>query len=201
MDKRTNMQRLAVIALAAVVPLSGVAAAASHSLTQAYTWREDFQGSALGQFASYPPVQDVGYDPSLEPTSKYEAPGGRALMRILKPVRSGPERFGFIRRLDLVSTPGAVLAFSYLIEGSVSGDRLEVGIAAANGRRYVTTIPTGTPGAWHNVRLRVAEFRDDSRTGLPAGTGIEGLYVVADLHHTDPDNICRFLIDDFALQA
>ena len=78
-----------------------------------YTWRENFQGTELGQFASYPPVQDVGYDPSLVPTAEYGAFGGRSLMRILKPVRSGPERFGFIRRLDLVASSSGTLSFAF----------------------------------------------------------------------------------------
>jgi hypothetical protein len=195
------MRRLALIASVGVLPLCGAAATAGHSLTQPYTWREDFQGSALGQFASYPPVQDVGYDPSLVPTTDYGVPGGRALMRILKPTRSGPERFGFIRRLDLVSSPGAFLAFSYRVEGPVSGDRMEVGIAAANGRRYLATIPMGTAGAWHNVRLSDAEFRDESRVALPAGVGIEGLYVVASLRRADADITYRFLLDNLTFQA
>lgn len=195
------MRRLALIALAAALPLCRAGTRAAHSLTEPFTWREDFQGSALGQFASYPPVQDVGYDPSLVPTSGYGAPGGRALMRILKPVRSGPERFGFIRRLDLVSSPGAFVAFSYRVEGPVSGDRVEIGIAAADGRRYLTTIPMGTASAWHNVRLSVAEFRSDSRAALPAGVGMEGLYVVASLRRADADITYRFLLDNLTFQA
>src|SRR5690242_1011049 len=107
--------KIAYMALAAILALpalaqktsAGMSAGAAATSRQAtsdaeahvrpvaepYTWREDFQGPALGQFASYPPVQDVGYDPSLEPTSSYGARGARSLMRILKPVRSGPERF------------------------------------------------------------------------------------------------------------
>src|SRR5688572_23621773 len=66
-------------------------------LNQPYTLREDFHGDSLGQFASYPPAQDVGYEPSLAPTAKFDAPGGRSLMRVLKPNLPGPLRFGFIR--------------------------------------------------------------------------------------------------------
>jgi len=32
-----------------------------------YTLTDNFQANNLGQWASYPPVQDVGYDPSLAP--------------------------------------------------------------------------------------------------------------------------------------
>src|SRR5215475_247114 len=67
-----------------------------------YTLREDFQHDSLGQFASYPPAQDVGYEPSLTPTTDFDAPGGRALMRLMKPNVAGALRFGFIRQISLL---------------------------------------------------------------------------------------------------
>jgi hypothetical protein len=47
------------------------------TLTQPYSLREDFQHEGLGQWASYPPAQDIGYEPSLSPTRDYGAPDGR----------------------------------------------------------------------------------------------------------------------------
>lgn len=198
---RRNIRRGPIAVLIAIVPLSLLAAGATRSATVPFTWREDFQGAELGQFASYPPVQDAGYDPSLSPTSEYGAPGGRALMRVLQPVRPGPARFGFIRRLDLVSANRATLAFSYRFDGAASGDQLEIGIAAANGRGYRAAIPLGADGAWHRVQLTLGELHDESHLAPPAGTGIQGLYLVASLPHANPDVTYRFLIDDLVLQA
>lgn len=122
-------------------------------------------------------------------------------MRVLEPVRRGPARFGFIRRLDLVSSNRATLAFSYRFDGAASGDQLEIGIAAANGRRYRAAIRMGAGGIWHRVRLLLGELRDESRIAPPAGTGIQGLYLVANLPQANPDVTYRFLIDDLVLQA
>ncbi len=116
-----------LLVLAAMTPPCMLAADVTRAATVPFTWREDFQGSELGQFASYPPVQDAGYDPSLLPTSEYGAPGGRALMRVLEPVRPGPVRSGFIRRLDLVAVDRATLSFSYRFEGAASGDQAQTG--------------------------------------------------------------------------
>jgi hypothetical protein len=183
------------------MPMCGNAASAGKAITEPYTWRENFQGTELAQFASYPPVQDAGYDPSIVPTAEYGALGGRSLMRILKPVRSGPERFGFIRRLDLVASSGAVLAFSYRLTSASSGDRIEIGIAASNGRKYVAVRDAGINDAWHTVRIALSEFRDASHLGAPNGTGIEGFYVMAALPHSDRDVTYRFLLDDVQFQA
>ena len=39
------------------------------------TIEDDFDGDGLGQWASYPPAQDVGYEPSLTPTADSMHPG------------------------------------------------------------------------------------------------------------------------------
>jgi len=189
-----------IFVAALLIPICGGATSPDRTITEPYTWRENFQGTELGQFASYPPVQDVGYDPSLVPTSEYGALGGRSLMRILKPVRRGPERFGFIRRLDLVASSSGVLSFAYRLSTASFGDRIEVGIAAANGRRYTTTRGAGIGGSWHRVRLSIQELRDESRLLLPNGVGIEGFYVVASLARANLDITYRLLIDDVEFQ-
>lgn len=190
-----------ILVMALLMTVCGRAASPGSTVTEPSIWRENFQGTELGQFASYPPVQDAGYDPSIVPTAEYGALGGRSLMRILKPVRSGPERFGFIRRLDLVASDGGILSFSYRLSIASSGDHIEVGIAAANGRRYAVSREADTTKSWHNISVGVEELRDESHLPLPTGTRIEGFYVVASLPHADLDVTYRFLIDNMQFEA
>src|SRR5215204_4237042 len=82
--------------LVQLISLSTTRAQQRNQLLLRYEMRNDFQGDGLGQWASYPPAQDVGYEPSISPTSDHGAPGGRALMRVVKPNRAGVQRFGFI---------------------------------------------------------------------------------------------------------
>jgi hypothetical protein len=190
-----------ILVSALLIPVCGSAASPDSMVTEPSIWRENFQGTELGQFASYPPVQDAGYDPSIVPTAEYGALGGRSLMRILKPVRSGPERFGFIRRLDLIASSGATLSFSYRLSTVSSGDRIDLGIAAANGRHYTVMREVGAAKLWHKITAGVQELRDESHLPLPSGTRIDGFYVMASLPHADPDVTYRFLIDDMQFQA
>src|SRR5215470_16789443 len=83
-------------------PFTASSQSGAASSVSPYTLREDFQHDSLGLFASYPPAQDVGYEPSLTPTTDFDAPGGRALMRVVKPNRTGALRFGFIRQTSPV---------------------------------------------------------------------------------------------------
>ncbi len=168
-----------------------------------YTLREDFQHDSLGQFASYPPAQDVGYEPSLTPTSDYDAPGGRALMRVVKPNRAGALRFGFIRQTSLVMPllmDGAKLAFAYRINHAGQNDILEIGVAGADGCRYVKQIPAN-PKGWNKAEIPLAEFRCVNGQALKTGVGIEAVYIVADLKRANADVTYRFIIDEVALSA
>ena len=107
----SNSLSLCLCGWALVCGLLGAEAAArqqgARPLTEPHVMREDFQGDGLGQWASYPPAQDIGYEPSLSPTADYGAPGGRALMRVVKPNRTGALRFGFIKRVPTTMTGGA----------------------------------------------------------------------------------------------
>ena len=112
---------------------------------------ESFAGDSLGQWASYPPAQDVGYEPSLTPTAEFDAPGGRALMRVVKPVFAGPLSIGFIKQVRVVTSPSADLAFVYRLEPGAVAGAIEVGLAGADGQRYTWRHPASA-AAWTRPR-------------------------------------------------
>ena len=163
--------------------------------------REDFQGDGLGQFASYPPAQDIGYEPSLAPTAAFDAPGGRALMRVVRPTATGPLQIGLIRQTDLVMASGAALAFEYRIETPEAAATLEIGVAGADGKRYVRRLQ-GTSGGWQSAEVRLDSLVAGSAGArMPADTGIEAVYVIAGIADASPDVTYRFLIDNVRLSA
>lgn len=158
-----------------------------------YEVRDDFQGDSLGQWASYPPVQDIGYEPSISPTSDYGAPGGRSLMRVVKPNRAGDQRFGFIKKVRATVNADSRLRFSYRLN-SPSPATIEVGLAGIDGRLYTTKL-TAKTNQWEVAEFLLSEFR------APVGVGVEAIYIVAVIPHADPDFTYRFLIDDLTLSA
>ncbi|HTK38329.1 MAG TPA: heparinase II/III family protein [Pyrinomonadaceae bacterium] len=156
---------------------------------------EDFQGDSLGQFASYPPAQDIGYEPSITPTAEFGAPGDRALMRIVQPTRNGDLRFGFIRRVPMVSGQASKLSFSYRLNTIAGNPMIELGIAGADGNRYVKQIPA-IAGKWTKAEIGLADLLDAQGKRLVPGTSIEAVYLVAQLKNANADGTYRFLIDD-----
>jgi hypothetical protein len=161
---------------------------------------ESFAGDGLGQWASYPPAQDVGYEPSLTPTGKFDAPGGRALMRVVKPAVTGPLSLGFIKELRVVTSPGADLAFAYRLEPRAPAGAIEAGLAGGDGQRYVWKQPAAF-GAWTTVTTRLSAFRSAAGQPPPDGTAIQAVYVVAQIEHTTPDITSRLLLDEVRLAA
>jgi hypothetical protein len=175
-------------------------ASSAPAVLQPAVVHDDFSGDGLGQWASYPPAQDVGYEPSLTPTADLSAPGGRALMRVVTPVTAGPLRFGFIKQVPLVASAGAKLEFSYRLEPRSLGGDIEVGIAGGDGRRYITRLGA-SPGAWTAAATNLSSFRDSAGRTLSGSTAIEAIYVIADIVEAHPDTTCRFLLDDVRVSA
>jgi len=169
-------------------------------VTEALTIYDDFQGDGLGQWASYPPVQDIGYDPTLTPTTDYDAPGGRALMRVLRPNRSDPSRLGFIKRVRLVTATEGRLSFSYQLRLAPSGSQIEVGLAAADGHRYTTQLPVKTVG-WMKLDVPFRDLRSETGNAGVNGVEIEAVFLVANLTQVDPDVTYRFMIDNVVIAA
>ncbi len=199
-DAPTNNHTMKLSAsLIAAVLICGFVQAQSNgsliALTQPFSLRENFQGEGLGQWASYPPAQDIGYEPSLSPTSDFSAPGGRSLMRVVKPNRTGALRFGFIKRVRMNAANDSRLRFAYRLNSPTAGGTLEIGLAGTNGRLYKTTL-TAKLNEWSVAELPFGEIRD-----LAPGVGVEAVYIVADLRETHADSIYRFMIDDVTITA
>lgn len=198
--KEKSARFLILCVLSACVFLPQTKAQSSNNLLEADTMREDFQSEGLGQFASYPPAQDIGYEPSITPTEKFDPPGGRALMRVVQPTRAGNLRFGFIKKVEMVSSVDARLSFSYRINTPNGNPSIEIGVAGANGNRYTKEINAAANG-WTKAEIRLSELRRDDNRALDAGVGIEAIYMVANLKNADADITYRFLIDDVSLSA
>ncbi len=139
----------------------------------------------MGGWASYPPVQDAGYDPSISPV---RTDAGQALVRVVRPASHGPMRFGFIKRLNRIAAPTVKASFQYHLKPDVPGRSIEIGFAGADGHLY-TAAPSGSPNA-------TIEF-----PAIPPGTVLEAVYIVAVLPDADPEVEYRFVLSQFVLDA
>lgn len=155
--------------------------------------RQDFQGANLGQWASYPPAQDIGYEPSLTPAAGFGSPGGRALMRIIRPNRAGRQRFGFIKKIRFVAGKDSQLRFSYSVNSQAPAS-IEIGFAGIDGRLYTARVAANS-NQWSQTDL---PFRELS---VPPDARIEAIYIVATINDADPDHTYRFLIDNLEISA
>ncbi|HWQ55400.1 MAG TPA: heparinase II/III family protein [Bryobacteraceae bacterium] len=98
-----------------------------------YHYAEDFASGQASGWTSYPPVQDVAYDPSLSPIARA---GGFSMGRILRPTRDGALEIGLIRRMSFLAGPGLRISFQLSLEPAGTAAEVEVGLAARSGRLY-----------------------------------------------------------------
>jgi hypothetical protein len=173
--------------------------AARGSLIEPFMLTDDFEGDGLGQWASYPPAQDVGYEPSLAPTTDYQAEGGRAIMRVWQPVHDGPLRLGFIKHVPFTVSAGVRIAMRFRLEPIAASATIEVALAGADGRRYMGRVVAASD-RWQLVALNAGAFRSEADDRLSSGTSIEALSIVAVLRARQSITY-RFLLDDVAIRA
>lgn len=143
----------------------------------------------MGGWASYPPVQDAGYDPSF---ALVQSENGNTLMRTVRPVSHGPMRIGFIKRINRLAAPSLRVSFAYRLQPEVPGGSIEIGFAGRDAHRYAVAHPA-TGAAWSNAQ---AEF-----PAIPPGTGLEAIYVVAVVPDADPTVEYRLSMSGLTLDA
>jgi len=149
------MHKAASLIVLMLLPDSGVA-----QQLVPYRYAEDFSSGQAAGWTSYPPVQDVAYDPSLWPMRG-------ALARVSRPTRSGPLEIGFVRRMSFVASPALRLSFDVALEPFNPQATLEVGLALRSGTLRRSSAKPGP------VRLSAADFR------LEGSQEVEAVYLVA----------------------
>ena len=185
---------LVAVALATFIITNASSQTHERMLTEPYSLHDDFQEESLDQWASYPPAQDIGYEPSLSPTRDYGAPDGRALMRVIEPNRTGLQRFGFIKKVRMIVAGDSRLRFSYRLNSPTVGASIEIGLAGVDGHRYTTRIPAKT-NEWNVTEFPFSELR------VPAGVSGEAIYILVEIPEANPDVVYRFMIDDVTVSA
>ena len=189
-----------VLTAAAVSPQLRVTERHAADPIAPFTMRDDFQGDGLGQWASYPPAQDVGYEPSLTPTTQLAARGGRSLMRVVRPTAAGPLRIGFIKHVPFIAERTARFSFAYRLDGAGTRRddrnwlcrRLRTAVCAA--RRTATT------DSWAEMTLTAADFAS-AGSPLVEHEAVQAIYIVANIAAASPDVTYRFVLDDVSLTA
>lgn len=151
-----------------------------------YRYSENFDSGQAAGWTSYPPVQDLAYDPTLTPLRQAN---GYAMARLLQPTRRGPMEIGFLRRMSFVASPALHLSFDVSLEPGGPPDSLEVGLAT---RRGVLLRARAKPGA---ARLSAADF------GLKTSEEVEAVYVLARVAKASPATEYTLLLDNVVLEA
>ena len=195
----TGARIIPILMLIVSPAIKGFQSTSENEIREPFAMREDFQGEGLGQWASYPPAQDIGYEPSLSPTTDFAAPGGRSLVRIVRPPGPGQLRFGFIKRLNLIVSSNFRISLSYRLNSPSSG-KLVIGLAGMDACRYTAKLPAQLD-AWTSGEVRLNQFRDEKGRTLNPGVAIEAIYINSVIEKGSPDTTYRFLIDNIAVDA
>ena len=186
-----------VVLAAALLPESW--AAAVKPVTVPFQYREDFESGELKSWASYPPAQDVAWDPTLTVTSD-PAVGRYALQRIFLPVQPGKASFGIIKKIRFLAASSARLKFSYFVHSYFRPESLRVVLCGADGERYTHTIASPAVNAWEVADVTFERFHNLAQAVRP-GLEIQAIYWELDLPDALPEDRYSLSLDNLELSA
>ncbi|MBI2222226.1 MAG: heparinase II/III family protein [Acidobacteria bacterium] len=198
-DVGLDMNRLPGAGGLAVAWLASMLVSGAGLATEPFAYREDFESGELKRWASYPPAQDVAWDPSLLP-SPVPALGRFALMRRIRPVQPGPVSFGAIKRIELVVSSGSRVRFSYFIRSYVPPGELRIVLCGSDGVRYAHAIPRPARDEWQHASVPLQRFLDGDRA--PAdGLSIQAMYWEIDVPEANPANQYSLHLDEIEVEG
>lgn len=189
---------LGVVALATAL-LPAAWASGVKPATEPFQYREDFESGELKSWASYPPAQDVAWDPTLTATS-VPAVGRYALQRTFQPVRPGRASFGVIKKIRFLAAPSAHLKFSYFVHSYFRPESLRVVLCGADGKRYTHTIASPALNSWEVADVTFEHFHNLAHPVQP-GLGIQAIYWELDLSDALPEDRYFLYLDNLEISG
>lgn len=187
---------LIVLALFFPVVLEAQTGAKTRNISSApvsyvnWIFREDFSHGIPG-WMSYPPSQDVGYDPSIY-TSKLG--GSSVLVRDVTAHGQRSLRVGMIRELRFRAVSSSSFEFDYDLAMCGRIARAQFSLGATDGRRFTHSLPLQTGP--HQVML------EGKQLGIPArGVDIEVIVIEADVASPSQDSHNRLVLRAIRVKA
>ncbi len=186
-----TLQLLLLSALCSPASLAGTNASATAPTARApWSFQENFRNGIPG-WISYPLAQDEGYDPSLYTTA---SDGSVALVRDVTARGQRILRVGLLRPLKFRATPYSTIRLTVTFEMGGPMMQSQATLASADGRRYMTSIPTRQ--GVHDVTLTGKQL------GIPeTGAKIEAIVVEADVASPILGSHNRLTLRSFEVEA
>ncbi len=156
----------------------------------------DFESGSVGPWASYPPAQDVAYDPTIWVKPVAEFSGSKALTREITPLYPIAYLFGVRKKVDVFVDATSSLSFKYYIKKRLLVDSVLVKFGFEDGASF-------TKNYAHDHSQTTGEIQFSFSEIVPSGNTrhLRGLAFMVYAPKADPEALMRFAVDDIRVDA
>ncbi|MGD8780968.1 MAG: hypothetical protein PVH88_18625 [Ignavibacteria bacterium] len=107
----------------------------NHLEYEPYTYYQDFESGEVSAWSSYPPAQDMAYDPYLYPGKISDSYKGICLCKLYNPSWNVPQLIGASKKLSMHLDNKSVIKFRYFVKTTNVPSWLGIDLGLSNGER------------------------------------------------------------------
>jgi hypothetical protein len=164
---------------------------AQNPVLEPFTYSFDFESGSVGSWSSYPPAQDIAYDPTIWVKKIPAFSNSLSLVREITPNYEIEYIFGVRKKVDIYVNQSSILSFNYYIKNRFETESIRVKFGFEDGTMIEKDIP-------HNSQLITGKCKIKFSEIILNGSikHLEGFAIMANCKKADPEALFRFGIDD-----
>jgi len=171
-------------------------AKAQSPVLENFTYSFDFESGSVGSWSSYPPSQDIAYDPTIWVKKIPAFSKNLSLVREITPNYQIEYIFGVRKKVDIYVDQSSSLVFNYYLKNRFSAESIRVKFGFEDGTNIEKNIP-------HNHQMTGAKCEIKFSELIPKGESkrLRGVAFLVVCPKADPEALLRFAIDDVKING
>lgn len=173
-----------------------------NTVTETWTYTENFENRDLGAWASYPHWQDLAYDQNFRVNELVPGDPNISLVQKVTPYTSTDNYAGAQKLLDMYLVPGATVSFRFYLKTNLPAESFKVRFAAGDYGKIDVTIPNPGLNKWVLVNIGFDDFvRENPSLSGKDKIKIYALAFLAKIPDADPDMPIYLGLDDITFKG
>lgn len=171
-------------------------AKAQSPVLEPFTYSFDFESGSVGSWSSYPPAQDIAYDPTIWVKKIPDFSKNLSLVREITPNYQIEYIFGVRKKVDIYVDQSSSLLFNYYVKNRFSAESIRVKFGFEDGTNIEENIQ-------YNHQLTGAKCEIKFSELIPKGEikHLRGIAFLVVCPKADPEALLRFAIDDVKISG
>ncbi len=171
-------------------------AKAQSPVLENFTYSFDFESGSVGSWSSYPPAQDIAYDPTIWVKNIPAFSKNLSLVREITPNYQNEYVFGVRKKVNIYVDQSSSLLFNYYLKNRFSADSIRVKFGFEDGTNIEKNIPYNHQNTGVKCEIKFSELLSKGER-----KHLRGVAFLVVCTKADPEALLRFAIDDVKING